>query len=166
MRAQKAGSYCLQLGTSEIGFMKPELESQAAIFRPAFRGQGVWIAVDVEDVETEYRRIQAMGVPIELALREEPWGDRHFAIVDPNGIGVDVVQRSRCREACPRVVRWHRDVSKLLQLVQPSACAPPHPKISRCCNVGTSNRTYSTLIRTMIGVGKPSCTGRPTGVSN
>jgi len=85
----------LQLGTSEIGFMKPELESQAAIFRPAFRGQGVWIAVDVEDVETEYRRIQAMGVPIELALREEPWGDRHFAIVDPNGIGVDVVQRSR-----------------------------------------------------------------------
>lgn len=26
-------------------------------------------------------------------LRDEPWGDRHFVVVDPNGIGVDVVQR-------------------------------------------------------------------------
>ncbi|MBD0256676.1 MAG: glyoxalase, partial [Cytophagales bacterium] len=31
------------------------------------------------------------GVPIEVELRDEPWGDRHFAIVDPNGIGVDIV---------------------------------------------------------------------------
>lgn len=83
----------LQLGNSEIGFMKPNLESQAAIFRPAFQGRGVWFAVDVEDVEAEYRRIQAMGTPIEVALRDEPWGDRHFVVIDPNGIGVDVVQR-------------------------------------------------------------------------
>lgn len=51
------------------------------------------MAVDVEDVEAEHQRIQAMGVPIEVALRDEPWGDRHFVVVDPNGIGVDVVQR-------------------------------------------------------------------------
>lgn len=83
----------LQLGDSELGFMKPGLESQAKIFRPAFQGQGMWIAVDVEDAEAEYRRIQALGVPVEVALRDEPWGDRHFVVVDPNGIGVDVVQR-------------------------------------------------------------------------
>jgi uncharacterized glyoxalase superfamily protein PhnB len=83
----------LKLGDSELGFMKPDLESQAQIFRPAFRGQGVWIAVDVEDAQAEYRRIRAMGVPIEVPLRDEPWGDRHFVVVDPNGIGVDVVQR-------------------------------------------------------------------------
>lgn len=63
----------LQLGSGKIGFMKPNLESQAAIYRRTFQGQGVWIAVDVEDVEAEYQRIQAMGIPIEVALRDEPW---------------------------------------------------------------------------------------------
>jgi uncharacterized glyoxalase superfamily protein PhnB len=53
----------------------------------------VWIAIDVEDVEAEQARLRALRVPIECALREEPWGDRHFVVVDPNGIGVDVVQR-------------------------------------------------------------------------
>ena len=85
----------LQLGSGELGFMKPNLESQAAIFRPAFQGQGVWIVVDVADVDSEYQRLQAIGVPIEVALRDEPWGDRHFVVVDPNGIGVDVVQRNQ-----------------------------------------------------------------------
>ncbi|RJF98103.1 VOC family protein [Noviherbaspirillum saxi] len=83
----------LQLGSSEIGFMKPGLESQAAVFRPAFQGQGMWFAVDVDDVEKEYRRVRELGFPIEVALRDEPWGDRHFVVVDPNGIGVDIVQR-------------------------------------------------------------------------
>ncbi|MBC8151951.1 MAG: glyoxalase, partial [Bacteroidetes bacterium] len=36
-------------------------------------------------------RINALGVPIAIELRDEPWGDRHFAIADPNGIGIDVV---------------------------------------------------------------------------
>jgi uncharacterized glyoxalase superfamily protein PhnB len=84
----------LKLGDSELGFMKPNQASQAAIFRPAFAGQGLWIAVDVEDADAEYRRLRALGVTIELDLRDEPWGDRHFVVVDPNGIGVDVVQRT------------------------------------------------------------------------
>lgn len=84
----------LQLGDAELGFMKPNLETQAEIFRPAFRGQGVWIAVDVDDVETEYQRIKSLGVPIEAAIRDEPWGDRHFVVVDPNGIGIDIVQHN------------------------------------------------------------------------
>ena len=83
----------LQLGSTELGFMKPNLETQAPIFRPAFQGKGVWVVVDVPDVEAEYQRIRSMGVPIEAELRDEPWGDRHFVIVDPNGIGVDIVQR-------------------------------------------------------------------------
>jgi uncharacterized glyoxalase superfamily protein PhnB len=82
----------LQLGESELGFMKPDQPSQAAVFRRPFGGQGMWIAVDVEDVNAEYARIKELGVPIEVELRDEPWGDRHFVIVDPNGIGVDVVE--------------------------------------------------------------------------
>lgn len=83
----------LKLGESELGFMKPDLEFQAPIFRRGFGGYGAWIAIDVDDAEAEYERIKAMGVPVEFELRDEPWGDRHFAILDPNGIGVDIVQR-------------------------------------------------------------------------
>jgi catechol 2,3-dioxygenase-like lactoylglutathione lyase family enzyme len=83
----------LQLGDSELGFMKSDIPSQPSIYRPAFQGHGVWVAVDVEDVDAEYARIKSLGVPLETELRDEPWGDRHFVIVDPNGVGIDVVQR-------------------------------------------------------------------------
>ncbi len=83
----------LKLGESELGFMKPNLEFQAPIFRGKYAGQGSWITVDVENVEAEQKRILALGIPLALELREEPWGDRHFAILDPNGIGIDFVQR-------------------------------------------------------------------------
>lgn len=83
----------LGLGESELGFMKPGLAFQAPIYRAAFQGQGMWVTVDVEDVAAECKRIRALGVPIEVELRDEPWGDRHFAVLDPNGIGVDVVER-------------------------------------------------------------------------
>jgi hypothetical protein len=43
----------------------------------------MWLVFDVKDVDAEYKRIQGMGVPIEVALRDEPWGDRHFVLVDP-----------------------------------------------------------------------------------
>ena len=83
----------LQLGPTAIGFMQPGLEAQAPIFRSAFAGQGIWITVDVEDVDAEYKRLTDMGVALELTLRDEPWGDRHFVVRDPNGIGVDIVQQ-------------------------------------------------------------------------
>ncbi|MCA1925220.1 MAG: VOC family protein [Thiobacillus sp.] len=83
----------LRLGESELGFMQPGLASQAPIFRPAFDGRGVWLALEVADAEAEQQRLAALGVPIEAALRDEPWGDRHFVVRDPNGIGVDIVQR-------------------------------------------------------------------------
>jgi catechol 2,3-dioxygenase-like lactoylglutathione lyase family enzyme len=83
----------LRIGESELAFMRPGLATQAPIFRPAFGGEGVWIAVEVEDARAEFGRLSALGAPIVVTLRDEPWGDRHFVLRDPNGIGVDVVQR-------------------------------------------------------------------------
>jgi catechol 2,3-dioxygenase-like lactoylglutathione lyase family enzyme len=91
----------LRLGPTELGFMKPNLEFQAPVFRSAFRGEGAWIAIDVQDVDAEHARIRALGVDIAVSLRDEPWGDRHFAILDPNGIGVDIVQRAEPPETEP-----------------------------------------------------------------
>jgi catechol 2,3-dioxygenase-like lactoylglutathione lyase family enzyme len=83
----------LRLGSSELEFMQPNQASQASAFHSAFAGQGVWTAMDVEDAEAEFGRLRALGVAIEVDLRDELWGDRHVVVVDPKGIGVDVVQR-------------------------------------------------------------------------
>lgn len=76
---------------SQISFLLPDHPSQQPLFQPEFNGKGLYITVEVPDVDHTYDRIKASGTPIAIDLRDEPWGDRHFAIVDPNGIGVDLV---------------------------------------------------------------------------
>ena len=76
---------------AEIGFLLPDHPTQRPIFQPAFNGKGIFFTINVPDVDAEYKRIKALGIPIEIELRNEPWGERHFAIVDPNGVGVDIV---------------------------------------------------------------------------
>lgn len=76
---------------AEISFLVPEHASQQPLFQKPFQNQGVYLTIEVENVDQWYQRLQKKGVAIEIELRDEPWGDRHFAIVDPNGIGIDVV---------------------------------------------------------------------------
>lgn len=76
---------------TEISFLLPNHPTQRPIFQKPFTGEGVYLTIEVDQIDAEYERIKALGVPIEIELRDEPWGDRHFAIVDPNGIGIDVV---------------------------------------------------------------------------
>jgi len=49
-------------------------------------------AIEVEDVDALYEEIKRKNVEIAVELRDEPWGDRHFVIVDPNGVGIDLVK--------------------------------------------------------------------------
>jgi uncharacterized glyoxalase superfamily protein PhnB len=84
--------------SAEIGFLQPDHPSQQAIFQPAFTGKGVYLTIEVDNVDEMYQMIKAKNVPIEIELRDEVWGDRHFAIVDPNGIGVDIVTYSEPEE--------------------------------------------------------------------
>lgn len=76
---------------AEISFLLPNHPTQQPLFRPTFGGQGVYLTIEVPNVDDEYERIKALNVPIAIELREEPWGDRHFAIVDPNDVGIDIV---------------------------------------------------------------------------
>lgn len=76
---------------AELSFLLPNHPSQQPLFQPAFTGQGIFLTIEVSDVDAEYAHIRALGIPIAIELRDEPWGDRHFAIVDPNGIGIDIV---------------------------------------------------------------------------
>lgn len=36
--------------------------------------------------------MKSSGIPIAHELCDEPWGERHFAVVDPNGIPVNISQ--------------------------------------------------------------------------
>lgn len=79
-------------GGSEISFLLPDHPSQQPLFHKAFRGQGVYLTIEAEDVDKLYNELKKKGVTIQIDLRDEPWGDRHFAISDPNGIGIDLVR--------------------------------------------------------------------------
>lgn len=76
---------------AEISFLLPNHPSQQPLFHTPFAGKGMYLTIEVEDVDKVYKEIKAKGVPIKIELRNEPWGDRHFAIEDPNGIGIDIV---------------------------------------------------------------------------
>jgi len=76
---------------AQLAFLLPNHASQQPLFQTAFAGKGVFLTIEVPDVEAEYKRIKALKIPIVIELREEPWGDKHFAIVDPNGVGIDIV---------------------------------------------------------------------------
>ena len=79
-------------GGSEISFLLPDHPSQQPLFHKAFPGQGVYLTIEVEDVDGLYNELKKKGIAIQIDLRDEPWGDRHFAISDPNGIGIDLVR--------------------------------------------------------------------------
>ena len=79
---------------AEISFLLPNHPSQQPLFQKPFTQQGVYLTIEVENVDDYYRSLKQQGVPIAIDLREEPWGDRHFAIIDPNGIGIDIVTYS------------------------------------------------------------------------
>jgi catechol 2,3-dioxygenase-like lactoylglutathione lyase family enzyme len=77
--------------SSEISFLLPEHPTQQPLFHKAFAGKGMYLTIEVPDVDAEYKRIKALGIPLAIDIRNEEWGDRHFAIVDPNGVGIDIV---------------------------------------------------------------------------
>ena len=79
---------------AEISFLLPNHPSQQPLFQKSFTQQGVYLTIEVENVDEYYHKLKEQGVPIAIDLREEPWGDRHFAIIDPNGIGIDIVTYS------------------------------------------------------------------------
>lgn len=76
---------------AEISFLLPDHPSQQPLFHRAFQGQGMYLTIEVDDVDKLYAALKKKGVPIKIDIRNEPWGDRHFAIEDPNGIAIDIV---------------------------------------------------------------------------
>ena len=79
---------------TEISFLLPNHPTQQPIFQKEYQGQGLYFTIEVEDVDEVYKDIRRKGIEVKIDIRDEPWGDRHFAIEDPNGVGVDIVTYS------------------------------------------------------------------------
>ncbi|MGZ7444348.1 VOC family protein [Paenibacillus sp. TH7-28] len=54
--------------------------------------KGLILNFEVDDVDAEYERlIHGAKLPLELDIRSEDFGQRHFMISDPNGILIDII---------------------------------------------------------------------------
>jgi predicted enzyme related to lactoylglutathione lyase len=73
-----------------IGFVKPDHELFAD--RTASSGTyGVVLTIHVDDVDEAYKRAKRLGAEIAAEIRNEDYGQRHFLVVDPNGLVLNVM---------------------------------------------------------------------------
>jgi catechol 2,3-dioxygenase-like lactoylglutathione lyase family enzyme len=70
-------------GSPEIGFMRPDAEAPQV-----FGGQGLALAISVDDADREFARLRRAGAPIVQPPQDQPWGARSFVTRDPNGVTV------------------------------------------------------------------------------
>jgi catechol 2,3-dioxygenase-like lactoylglutathione lyase family enzyme len=48
--------------------------------------QGAFMAIEVDEPETRYRRAVEKGLPITQELTDQEWGHRSFCVSEPNGL--------------------------------------------------------------------------------
>ena len=84
----------LSSGTNGIAFMSTDHPSQPP-GPEKFEGRGAFLTLQVDDARAAFAQLKAAGTPIAYPLRDEPWGQRRFAIVDPAGLWLDVVQQTQ-----------------------------------------------------------------------
>src|SRR5919106_2149681 len=73
-----------------IGFVKPDHELFADRTAPSGT-YGVVLTIQVDDVDEAYKRAKRLGAEIAAEIRNEDYGQRHFLLVDPNGLVLNVM---------------------------------------------------------------------------
>ena len=76
-----------------LAFMHPEHPS-APPAPSAYRGDGAFLTLQVADAAKAYEQVTSHGLACDLPLRDEPWGQRRFGVVDPAGVWVDIVEQT------------------------------------------------------------------------
>ena len=82
----------------QLAFMLPNQPTQPEIFQKQYNGSGLILSLEVDDADQAYSHAMDQSLNIALDLRSEEWGQRHFALIDPNGVYVDVVQATEPTE--------------------------------------------------------------------
>ncbi|HEV7764429.1 MAG TPA: VOC family protein [Thermoanaerobaculia bacterium] len=84
----------LSLDSVSLAFMTPDHPSSPPD-PGAFVGDGAFFTLQVEDAAAAFDDVTKEGLPIAYPLTSEPWGQRRFALVDPAGVWVDVVEQTQ-----------------------------------------------------------------------
>lgn len=58
-----------------------------------FNGNGSFLTIEVADANAVFQEVKKRGLKITYTLKDEPWGQRRFGVLDPNQLWVDVVQQ-------------------------------------------------------------------------
>jgi catechol 2,3-dioxygenase-like lactoylglutathione lyase family enzyme len=86
----------VSLSRHDVGFNLIYLRTGLATFKPegmrGRRADGLLVVFVVDDIDGEYRRLQDEGVSIATPIQTEPWGERYFQVMDPNGVPIQLVQ--------------------------------------------------------------------------
>lgn len=65
--------------------MRPSTDDAEALFDPR-PPQGVFMVIEVDDVEDAYRQALGNGIPIQKELGRQSWGHLSFCVQEPNGL--------------------------------------------------------------------------------
>ncbi|HNN81126.1 MAG TPA: VOC family protein [Leptospiraceae bacterium] len=80
---------------NELALTLPnQTQTRKTYFQEEYQ-KGIWFILEVESIKNYYEKIKTKKVKIDLELTEEEWGDIHFTILDPNGIGIDIVEERK-----------------------------------------------------------------------
>jgi predicted enzyme related to lactoylglutathione lyase len=86
----------VSLRRPDVGFNVIYLRAGLPTFKPRERAtrtaDGVLVVLVVEEIDAEYDRVTAAGIPILTPIETEEWGERYFQVEDPNGVIVQLVQ--------------------------------------------------------------------------
>jgi len=86
----------VSLTRDDVGFNVIFLRAGLKSFKPASHagaaGTGLLIVFVVDDIDAEWQRIGDAGVPVATPIETEPWGERYFQVLDPNGVILQLVQ--------------------------------------------------------------------------
>ena len=91
----------LQFGkqSSSLQFMAPQ--TGQPICNPAGLGYNFF----VDDVDAEYKLLMSAGLQPVMPLEDHPWGDRGFAVQDPNGVALYIYSE---REPSPEFRQYYK----------------------------------------------------------
>jgi catechol 2,3-dioxygenase-like lactoylglutathione lyase family enzyme len=72
------------------------LQTGLDTFKPASHagraGDGLLLVLVVDEIDAEWERLQGKDLTFPTPIETEPWGERFFQVLDPNGIIIQLVQ--------------------------------------------------------------------------
>lgn len=85
----------LRMTNGKVPYELALLDASHPTIPPVYqkRVQGLILNFEVDDVDSEYKRlILNEKLPLQLDIRNEEFGQRHFITSDPNGVLIDIIQ--------------------------------------------------------------------------